>query len=255
MNDPLLSQEQPELQRSYYSTHADEYGSVRSDEHYVALDFMACLMNKYGLHSVLDVGAGTGRAVQYLLDKQFDVKGVEPVKEMIRVAELKHCIPPGTIIEGSGDSLPFETGSFDAVCAFGVMHHIKHPDVVIKEMLRVTRTAIFISDCNRFGQGSWLGRLIKLITYHLKLWKVLYWVRTGFKGFNYEGGLAFSYSLYDSYNQVNNWADRVLFIPTMPNEEHRERLSTWQHPLLTSSHLLLCGFKETKDAVKAKECN
>ena len=59
--------------------------------------------------------------------------------------------------------------ALDAVCAFGVMHHVKRPAIVVGEMMRVARRAIFISDSNRFGQGSMPARRVKLLLWRFGL--------------------------------------------------------------------------------------
>ena len=71
------------------------------------------------------------------------------------------------LVLGSGLQLPFPDASFDAVCEFGVLHHVEHPNAVVREMLRVSKTAIFLSDTNRFGRGRLFARLVKLA-----LWKL-----------------------------------------------------------------------------------
>jgi hypothetical protein len=85
------------------------------------------------------------------------------------------------------------------------------------------------------------ARLLKLFLCKSKLWGVYTFLRTGGKGYSItEGdGLANSYSIYDSYDLVS-WADRVVLIPTRPGEKS----TSWFHPLLNSSGVLVCAFKE-----------
>lgn len=82
-----------------------------------------------------------------------------------------------------------------------------------KEMLRVAKKAVLISDSNRFGQGLRAARLIKLGLYKSKLWTAYNYVRTSGKGYQItEGdGLAYSYSVYDSFAWLSQWADRIIF--------------------------------------------
>lgn len=72
-----------ERQRLYYRESALEYERLhvrQDDEHYRALEWLAGVMNGRGLRSVLDVGAGTGRAVAYLKKhvSAAMVVGIEP---------------------------------------------------------------------------------------------------------------------------------------------------------------------------------
>jgi ubiquinone/menaquinone biosynthesis C-methylase UbiE len=103
-------------------------------------------------------------------------------------------------VRGSGAALPFADSSFDVVCEFAVLHHVPNRNAVVKEMFRVARKAVLISDSNRFGQGPRAARLIKLGLYKTKLWKAYNYLRTSGKGYRVtEGdGVAYSYSVYDS---------------------------------------------------------
>ena len=114
------------------------------------------------------------------------------------------------------------------------------PNDVVKEMLRVARRAVFLSDANRFGQGSKLSRALKLLLCKGRMCGMANWVKTGGKGYTFsEGdGVAYSYSVFDSYGTVSEWAERIILIPTMKLEQR-----SWLHPLLTSDHILLCGIR------------
>jgi ubiquinone/menaquinone biosynthesis C-methylase UbiE len=99
------------------------------------------------------------------------------------------------------------------VCESAVLHHVANPNAVVKEMLRVAKKAVLISDSNRFGQGSRAARLIKLGLYKTKLWGAYNYVRTSGRGYRItEGdGVAYSYSVYDSFALLSQWADRIIF--------------------------------------------
>jgi len=235
-----------EIQRAYYASTAANYDAMHvadHDEHYLALEYVAGFMAMSGLTSVLDVGSGTGRAVRYLAERGMQVKGVEPVPELIERAVGKNGISPDLIIRGTGESLPFPSASFDAVCEFAVLHHVPQPDKIVAEMIRVARRAIFLSDSNRFGQGPMTARVAKLALYRLGLWPLANWAKTRGRGYLLsEGdGLSYSYSVYDSLDQLMAWADRVFLLPT-----ERTRVRSWFHPVLTSGHVLLCAMKDDR---------
>jgi trans-aconitate methyltransferase len=69
-------------QRAYYEATAGAYDAAHAErEHIVALQLLAGYIQLAGVKSVLDVGAGTGRAMRFL-KAQFPnlvIKGVEPV--------------------------------------------------------------------------------------------------------------------------------------------------------------------------------
>ena len=69
-------------QQQYYEQTAADYQQmhvVDGDEHYRALSYIATMARVWGISSFLDVGSGTGRAVEFLHDQGFQVRGVEPV--------------------------------------------------------------------------------------------------------------------------------------------------------------------------------
>lgn len=111
----------------------------------------------------------------------------------------------------------------------------------MKEMLRVARKAVFISDSNRFGQGSRIQRIVKLLLFKARLWGVFNYLRTLGKGFLFsEGdGVFYSYSVYDSFQQIASWADRLILVP---NGDQKVR--SWIHPLLTSGGVIVCAFRD-----------
>ena len=235
-------------QQKYYEQTASEYQRMHvnaGDEHYRALSYVATMAPVWGISSFLDVGSGTGRAIEFLHDKGFEVRGIEPVRALVQEA-IRRRPSIGHLIQcGRGESLPFADGSFDAVCEFGVLHHVRRPDRVIREMLRMARTAVFISDANRFGQGRVSERLLKLSLFKLGLWPAANFLKTRGKIYSYsEGdGLFYSYSVYDSLAQIACWAEDVYIIPTLTPHSQ----GSWWQPLLTAQQVLLCAFKRMPD--------
>jgi ubiquinone/menaquinone biosynthesis C-methylase UbiE len=235
-----------EIQRSYYTKTAARYDSMHAHEASTdrsMIKFVHALLRMVEARSILDVGTATGLGLRELKEAlpELFVCGVEPVAALIDQGAQQGNSMRVPMIQASGDALPFPSASFDAVCEFGVLHHAANPAAVIKEMLRVARKAVFLCDSNRFGQGSRAARLLKLFLCKSKLWGVYTFLRTGGKGYLLtEGdGLAYSYSVYDSYDLVSRWADRIILIPSTPGKS-----SSWLHPLLNSSGVLVCALKE-----------
>ena len=234
------------IQRKYYTETAAEYDAAHAgegDDDPVNLRMVCGILRMIEARTVLDIGAGTGRAIRHLTEQLagLTVRGVEPVAARIAQA-AKKGIPAGLIVQGVGEALPFGNASFDVVCAFAMLHHVTNPDAVVREMLRVARRGVVIIDGNRFGQGSWPMRVFKLGLYKAGLWGIIDYLKTGGKGYNLtEGdGLFYSYSVYDSFNRIAEWAGQMMVIP---NEACKAR--SWLHPLLTSSGVLLCALKDT----------
>jgi len=231
------------LQRKYYertSLNFDEWHLRDVDEHHSALRWIDFLFPPEKIDTILDVGMGTGRAVEFFNDRNRSVVGVELVAAQIVQARRKG-ISPRCLIQADGTALPFANNSFDAVCEFGMLHHVEHPDRVISEMFRVARKAVFISDSNRFGQGNVFGRLLKLALYKLGFWRLADYLRTGGKGFHLSerDGVFYSFSIYDHLQQISQSAEHVWVLPVT----HGDRRLGFD-PLLTHGHVLLCAFKK-----------
>ncbi|MBA4161786.1 MAG: class I SAM-dependent methyltransferase [Novosphingobium sp.] len=209
-------------QRAYYERTAEHYEAMHvrpDDEHGRALARFADLARRMEAVSVLDVGAGTGRALQLLGAALPGVKlvGVEPSAALRSVGHSKG-ISEDALIHGSGEALPFEDGAFDFVIETGMLHHVPEPAKVVAEMLRVARRGVMISDSNKFAQGAKWLRLVKALVDRLGLWPVFIWLQTRGKMAKWsEGdGLFYSYSVFDNLNQVRARFPEIDLVATVP---------------------------------------
>jgi len=88
---------------------------------------------------VLDAGCGTGRyAVAWrALSPAATVIGVDINKVILRSGQVSQdALVP---INGDLEALPFGSGSFDVVMSRGVIQHTPHPELALRELLRVCR--------------------------------------------------------------------------------------------------------------------
>lgn len=194
------------------------------------------------MKSVLDIGSGTGRAIRWIKKHRPDiaVKGIEPVEELRKVA-YANGVSETELIPGNALALEFADDAFDLVCEFGVLHHIKTPDVAVAEMLRVAKKAVFISDSNNFGQGGRASRYIKQTLRSSGLWPLVNLVKTKGKGYTIsEGdGLAYSYSVFNDYNRIRKQCESVHLINTVP---------AGINPYRAFSHVALLGIKNRQNS-------
>jgi ubiquinone/menaquinone biosynthesis C-methylase UbiE len=228
------------LQRQYYAQTSQEYDAMhvhQEDEHYFSLGLLLAAIDHFGFRSVLDVGSGTGRAVAFLKQRRphLRVVGVEPVREL-REAGHAQGLSESDLVDGDATALQFESGSFDVVCEFGVLHHIRRPETAVAEMLRVAKMGIFISDSNNFGQGGTASRLMKQAFNALGLWKVADYVKTRGRGYTIsEGdGLFYSYSVFNNYRQLRQACQRLHIMNTMDGGIN---------PYRTAPHVAVLGIK------------
>jgi ubiquinone/menaquinone biosynthesis C-methylase UbiE len=237
-------------QRKYYTETAARYDIMHAHEVVDGDDGMQMLfsfLRSLDVRSLLDVGSATGRGLPKLSEGVPNalVCGVEPVEALIRQGISSGVNRGLPLLQASGDALPFADKSFDAVCEFGILHHVPEPARVIEEMLRVARTVVVISDTNRFGQGPLPLRTIKLLLYKLKLWNAFDFLRTRGKGYQVSAGdgVFYSYSVYDNLHQIQQWAHHVDLLPI-----GEIRAWSWFHPLLTSRSVLLIAVRKKQVA-------
>ena len=101
--------------------------------------------------NILDVGAGTGLLGKQLTTWagqrgwQWRFTNLDSNPIALRIGDN-----PGSVV-GSALQLPFADGSFDLVVASQMTHHLTDEQVVThwREMWRVTRDAVFVSDLHR----------------------------------------------------------------------------------------------------------
>ena len=226
---------------AYYAASAskyDEYHESTDREHLVALHYMAALIKFHDIKSVLDVGAGTGRVAKFL-SQQFptiQIVSVEPSVELRKIA-IRNGIRESEFLDGDIYALSFHEASFDLVCAFGVFHHLRRPDLAISEMKRVSRGYLFLSDANNYGQGNRMKRIIKQFLRWSHLWTTYVFIKTKGRKYTYSesDGLVYSFSLVDILNYLKGYS--LKFLSTRSNN----------HNFLTSaSHFALFAEKDRK---------
>ncbi|MCB9188728.1 MAG: class I SAM-dependent methyltransferase [Flavobacteriales bacterium] len=209
-----------EIQNNYYTSTANTYdrnhvNSLMDRGHNFNLYFLSSMIDLFQIKSILDVGSGTGRTIEFIRNKHPEVKvvGIEPVQGLRQQAYEKG-IPMDVIIAGDGNKIEFEDGAFDLVCEFGMLHHVSNPERVVSEMIRVSSKAIFISDSNNFGQGGFIGRSTKQVINFFGLWKLFNYVKTKGKGYQIsEGdGLFYSYSVFNNVNMIKEKCKSIYYL-------------------------------------------
>jgi ubiquinone/menaquinone biosynthesis C-methylase UbiE len=241
-----------QIQRRYYTETATAYDQMHAHESVddpAVRRLILSILGMVGAQSILDVGSATGRGLQDFAASLPGalVCGVEPVAALVEQGVAAGNTQAVLLLQASGEALPFADSSFDVVTEFSILHHVPDPSAVVREMLRVARKAIVIADSNRFGQGSLPAKLFKLLLHKVGLWPAFNFVRTRGKRYQIsEGdGLFYSYSVYDSYDLVASWADRILLLPCDPTHSR-----SWFNPLLTTPGVILIGIREPREGGK-----
>ena len=98
----------------------------------VVTEMLSGIKFRDGRHSdkVLDVGCGIGFVSQ--LYPNFDITGIDISKEMLK---QNHYVWK----EASAENIPFNNDTFDFVVCRSLLHHLEHPDIGLREMVRVLK--------------------------------------------------------------------------------------------------------------------
>ena len=116
------------------------YDATRDPIAPATLDRISASLRARGVHSILEVGVGTGRVGRPLLDRGFDLTGVDASPGMLAHAREKG-LP--RLVRGSGLRLPFAAGAFDGALFVHVLHLIDDPRTALAEAARVSRRGTF----------------------------------------------------------------------------------------------------------------
>lgn len=106
--------------------------------------------------TVLDLGCGNGVSTSKLKAKQavgLDLSTKQLVKSKNKYS---NC----SFIVGDARKLPFRDSSFDMVVAINMLHHVKNPQVVLKECFRVLKSGgrLLTVDPNLYNPIGFIGR-------------------------------------------------------------------------------------------------
>jgi SAM-dependent methyltransferase len=229
----------------YYNQTASRYDELHGDgqnfEHIRALEYSWPILESYDINSVLEVGCGSGRSLEWIHARapHVQLSGVELSTELLNLAKSK--LPDADLRADNAEALSLPDGSCDLVLATAVMHHADHPRDVIREMFRVARKAVLISDHNNFAFGGKLWRTVRLLLHATGLLGPVTFIKQGFskQGYSADDGWWYPYSLLDDFGLIGKLSFRQLIIPTRP-VYHLEPGNF----LLAQSHLAILALKE-----------
>jgi SAM-dependent methyltransferase len=121
----------------HYTDNSGYYGSVA-----LLADIFGPLLPLEAVaeKNVLDIGSGTGRIVNMLLDAgAAHVTAVEPSEAF---ATLVHNTSKRSdrvsLINGTGEDIPGER-TFDLIVSVGVLHHVERPEAIVRRAVRALK--------------------------------------------------------------------------------------------------------------------
>jgi tRNA (uracil-5-)-methyltransferase TRM9 len=136
---------------SDYNNIAEHFSQTRYKDWSEFLDFKRYLKNNF---TVLDVGCGNGRLLNFLADYNIEYVGVDASERLVKIAKkladenINNSNLQYKFIESSAIKLPFADNSFDVVFAIASLYHVpskKYRNQAVSEISRVLKkNGIFI---------------------------------------------------------------------------------------------------------------
>jgi ubiquinone/menaquinone biosynthesis C-methylase UbiE len=134
--------------RRHYDTVADtydyHYDHHRGKKYHTHLsNHLMKVLPKGG--NLLDIGCGTGLFVEKYIQNGGYGTGLDISEKM--VAKARHRCPDCEFIVGTGEKLPFDDHSFDAVSSVLVFSYVKDPVAMLSEVYRVLKPGGSVALC------------------------------------------------------------------------------------------------------------
>ena len=150
-----------EATRRYYDAFSARYdahrgGRIPGGYHDLLYDLELEFLARYAQAAeVLEVGCGTGLLLERMEAFASRAEGVDLSPGMLARARERGL----TVVEGSATHLPYADDSFDVVCSFKVLSHVREIERALAEMVRVSRRWVVAEFYNRHSLRSLVKRL------------------------------------------------------------------------------------------------
>jgi 2-polyprenyl-3-methyl-5-hydroxy-6-metoxy-1,4-benzoquinol methylase len=129
----------------------DKYGSRNPVVRHLMASFQRDLLDLLTIAapaSVLDIGCGEGVLTERIASalRPAPVLGVDLADAGLAAHwRARHAVPNLRFTEMAAESLRFDDGEFELVCATEVLEHVVDPDAVLREMTRVAGGWLLLS--------------------------------------------------------------------------------------------------------------
>ncbi len=113
-------------------------------------NIMFKMLNPIKKATVLDIGCGTGKSTEALIEKNLDVSAIEPSVYMFDIAKNK-IGNKAELIKGFAEDLPFDDNHFNYSVFFFSLEFTDNYKKALSEAFRVTKDKVFIFTINKYS--------------------------------------------------------------------------------------------------------
>ena len=139
-----MNKQKTQEQKEYYNKTAKEYDkwhietkSAKISDAWNFANLKKFVANNK-IHKTLDLGCGTGRLSNSLLQISDQVYGVDVSTEVLKIAKKKY--PKLKLSQAEVTDLPYQDNYFDLIIINGSLHHFFAVEETLKEAYRVLKS-------------------------------------------------------------------------------------------------------------------
>jgi ubiquinone/menaquinone biosynthesis C-methylase UbiE len=222
---------------------------------------------------ILDIGCGPGQMIADLMQKRYELWGIDISEQMIDIAKRKCAInKPDSAVHfavGNIEGLEFEDNFFDVIICSGVVEYLKDDSRWIKELLRVLKPGgvLLINITNKYAIGNWtigafnILKNVKLIFNGLNFIKESIFRKgrlhyfpfqprqhspIGFDHFLREAGFSKIAHNYFGFSLLPYPLDTIVSFITLPIRKRMERFSQFNMILFGMGYLVTAKLRNRK---------
>lgn len=128
-----------DLGERWYHAKDDPVALLRSESRTRNPWVVGEIKKRFSSAKVLDIGCGAGLLANELAKQGMQVVGFDASKESLEIARKYDSTKRVEYQLGDANHLPFDSDSFDVVCAMDFLEHVQDPAQIISEAARVLR--------------------------------------------------------------------------------------------------------------------
>lgn len=170
--------------------------------------------------TVLDIGCGTGRSLEFLLNRDLNLTGIDPSPYMLDIAK-ERLGDRAELHRAFAEDLPFDDNSFNYAFFMASLEFTEMPTKAIEEACRVAKDKVFIGVHNKYAPMNLMRRIkglfVKNILSNARFFSILELRQTTFDllgdvPITWRTTLQFPFSS----SRISNWIEQRPLVQKSP---------------------------------------